>query len=72
VEKVSTAESKWGTTYKIGVAAAIIAVIVFWRNFGVELTTFNGFGVFSVPEVPLLRAIEWFALFRDDPLVGMM
>jgi hypothetical protein len=61
----------WKPLYKIGAVAALTAVIVFRRYFGVELMTFNGFGIFSVPATEPVRAIEWFALLEGEPFVGL-
>lgn len=66
-----TADPHFKTLYKIGGAAAMIAVLIFRRNFGVELMTFNGFGLFTVPETTPINAIDWFNLFQDSWFVGL-
>jgi hypothetical protein len=61
----------WATLYRIGGAAALIAVIVFRRNFGTELVTFRGFGILDVPEVFPSTALGWFTLLQESRLVGL-
>jgi hypothetical protein len=62
----------WATLYRIGAAAALIAVILFRRNFGTELVTFRGFGLFDVPEVLPSTALGWFTLLQENRLIGLL
>jgi hypothetical protein len=62
----------WKGLYKVGAAAALIAVVFFRRNFGTELVTFGGFGIFDVPAELPTRALEWFTLLHEDTLLGLV
>ena len=66
-----TADPRWRGLYIAGGVAALIAVLVFRRNFGTEMVTFKGFGIFDVPAAQPSTALGWFALLQDDPLVGL-
>ena len=61
----------WKWLYYTGGAAALIAVLFFRRNFGVELITFGGFGIFEVPAEFPHGALAWFALFQENTLLGL-
>ena len=65
-------DTTWTTLYRIGGIAALVMVIVFRRNFGTELTTFNGFGLFDVPTTAPVNAEGWFALFQRRPFLGLV
>jgi hypothetical protein len=65
-------ESTWKVLYIIGGVAALTAVLVFRRNLAVELMTFNGFGLFSMPDAWPINAVDWFTLFQDDRFVGLV
>jgi len=64
--------STWKTIYRLGALAALLALLVFRRNFSVELTTFNGLGIFEVPAAAPTTSLGWFELFKADPLVGLL
>jgi hypothetical protein len=66
-----TGETSWKTLYITGGVAALLAVIVFRRNWSAELMAFKGFGIFEVPETLPSSTIEWFALLQKDPFVGL-
>ena len=66
-----TIDSAWKPLFYTGGIAALLIVIFFRRNFGVELVTFNGFGLFTVPETTPIRAADWFALLQDNWFVGL-
>lgn len=72
VNEAQTSETAWKTLYIVGGTAALIAVLIFRRNFGAELDLFRGFGVFAIPETTPSNAVEWFVLFQDDWLVGLL
>jgi len=61
----------WKTLYIAGGAAALLAVIVFRRNWSAELTAFHGFGIFEIPNPLPSNALEWYALLQKDPFVGL-
>ena len=58
--------------YKIGAWAVLVAVVFFRRNFIAELSAFNGFGVFQLPAQNPQTAVEWFTLFQQDRLLGLI
>lgn len=57
--------------YRVGAVAALIATFVFRRNLSAEMMVSQGFGIFSMPAVEPVRAVEWFALLQRDWLVGL-
>jgi hypothetical protein len=65
------AKTAWKALYLAGGAAALIAVVLFRRNFSAELMLFKGFGLFSVPASAPSSAIEWFTLFQENRFVGL-
>ena len=65
-------DASWRALYFAGAVAAILAVAIFRRNLGVELHTFDGFGVFDVPGEWPITAHEWFSLLQADPFVGLV
>ncbi|MBN1580500.1 MAG: DUF4386 family protein [Anaerolineae bacterium] len=68
-----SADSGWKTLYRIGAVAALVAVIIFRRNFSVELVQFKGFGIIhGVPATWPSSAIEWFSLLEDNVFVGLV
>jgi len=71
VSRIETRETSWKTLYIAGGAAALLAVIVFRRNWSAELTAFNGFGIFEIPNPLPSNALEWFTLLQKDPFVGL-
>ena len=63
---------RWSTLYKIGGIAALLAVFVFRRNLGAELSLLAMLGIVDgVPTTPHVTAIDWFRLFQDNRLVGL-
>ena len=67
----NTKEADWKLLYRIGAAAALIAVIFFRRNIGAELMAFNGFGIFAVPRTVPSNALDWFLLLQNNKFVGL-
>jgi hypothetical protein len=67
----SRMDSAWRSLYKVGGAAALIAVFVFRRNLGSELIGFKGFGIFDVPTMPPSGAVDWFMLLQNNRFVGL-
>jgi hypothetical protein len=55
----------WKLLYKIGAIAALVAVVLFRRNFGAEVSLFTG--IEAIPQ----SAAEWYALLQSDPFVGL-
>ena len=66
-----TIDSAWKPLFYTGGIAALLIVILFRRNFGIELVTFNGFGLFTMPETTPISAIDWFTLLQDNWFVGL-
>jgi len=64
-------ESNWKPLYRIGAVAILIAVIFFRRYYGVELMTSKGFGIFAVPEVAPVSALDWFGVFQTLPYAAL-
>lgn len=67
-----TIDSAWKPLFYMGGVSALLMVILFRRNFGIELMTFNGFGLFEIPEIAPMSAHDWFTLFQDDALLGLL
>jgi hypothetical protein len=56
----------------MGAAAALIAVLVFRRNLGSELSLLGSCGIISgVPASPPDSSAEWLALLQNSPPVGL-
>ena len=64
-------EAAWKPLFYLGGVSILLIVILFRRNFGIELMTFNGFGLFTLPEVPPVSASDWFAVFNNNWFVGL-
>jgi len=67
----SISSAKWRTLYRIGAIAILIAVIFFRRYYGAELSAFNGFGIYGMPEIEPVSALEWFGVLQEYPYVGL-
>jgi hypothetical protein len=70
--KVKNASGNTAWLYKLGAAAAFIAVILFRRNLSAEFAVSNGFGLFTVPAQTPVNAQEWFALLQTDKCAGLI
>jgi hypothetical protein len=67
------ADPGWKTLYRVGAVAALVAVIVFRRNFSVELVQFKGFGIIrGLPTTWPSSALDWFVLLQDNGFVGLV
>jgi len=66
-----TREKGWKTLYIAGGIAVLLVVTIFRRFWMAEMTTFNGFGVFEIPNPLPSNALEWFSLLQKDPFVGL-
>ena len=60
----------WRLLYVVGGAAALIAVVIFRRHFGAELTLLMDMGIISME--PPSSAFDWFALLQDNRLLGLL
>lgn len=66
-------EPGWKALYIAGAVAALVAVIFFRRNLGVEVMQFRGFGVLhDVPATWPSSGLDWFTLLKDNTLVGLI
>jgi hypothetical protein len=62
----------WKPLYLAGGIAALLAVFVFRRNLGAELSLLAMLGIVDgVPTTPLTSAGEWFQLFQENRLVAL-
>ncbi len=65
-----TADPAWKYLYIAGGVAALLAVFVFRRNLGAELSLLGMMGILKVPPLPI-RAVDWIKLFQSNWLVGL-
>jgi hypothetical protein len=68
----NTSEADWKPLYKMGALAALIAVLVFQRYIAAEMSAFNGFGIFDMPETMPSTALDWFTLLQHNTFVGLI
>jgi hypothetical protein len=61
----STPDPAWKGLYKIGGIAALVAGLVFRRNWGAEASLFS-----ETP--PPTSVIDWFALLQQNRLLGLI
>jgi hypothetical protein len=66
-----TLDQQWKTLYRIGAIAILIAVVFFRRYYGAELSAFNGFGIYEMPAIDPVSALEWFQVLGEYPYVGL-
>ena len=69
--KTQTEKTSWKTLYRIGAFAILIALLFFRRFYGAELSQFNGFGIYEMPAIEPVSALEWFQVLKDYPYVGL-
>ena len=67
--RIRERQARW--LYIAAGVAALLAALVFRRSCGAELSAFDGFGIFDIPQPLPSQAGGWFALLRADPFVGM-
>lgn len=65
-------DPRWKGLYIAGGVAALVAVVIFRRNFGVEFIAFQGFGFVDVPAAFPSSAGDWFAVLQDSKLLGLV
>jgi hypothetical protein len=68
---IDSRNSGWKALYKLGGVAAVLAVFVFRRNLGAELTALRGFWPSVVPETLPVNVAGWYELLQRNPLVGL-
>jgi hypothetical protein len=67
------ADPGWKALYVVGAVAALVAVTVFRRNFGIEVMQFKGFGIIrGVPATWPSSAMDWYTLLQDNAFVGLI
>jgi len=67
-----TPDNPWRGIYLIGGGAALLAVFVFRRNLGAELSLLGLLGIIDgVPTTPPITAIDWFGLLQQNRLIGL-
>lgn len=67
---VESRENPWRLLYIIGGIAALLAVFVFRRNLGAELSLVGMMGMVKTPPLPV-DAAGWIRLFQSNRLVGL-
>ena len=72
LSNAKTADPAWRALYIAGGMAALSAVLLFRRYFSVELMQFKGFGLFTVPQTWPASVRDWFVLFQQNRLVGLL
>jgi hypothetical protein len=72
VNSFQPVDSSWKGLYYAGGTAAVAMVALFRRFFATELVTFNGFGVFDVPDTMPVSAGDWFLLLHQDRFLGLV
>jgi hypothetical protein len=72
MESTST-DARWRGLYLVGGVAALVAAILFRRNFGAEIELLRMTGILHLDFTTQPGTIaEWFALLRSHPLVGLI
>jgi hypothetical protein len=61
----------WKNLYRIGGVAALLAVFIFRRFLGAELSLLSGMGVPGIPATTPVSAAEWLSVIHSSPLVGL-
>lgn len=62
--ETKAADSTWRRVYLVGGVAALIAVVIFRRNLGAEISLLTG-------QMPPVTAGEWFTLLQNNSLSGL-
>ncbi|MGC9396510.1 MAG: hypothetical protein ACP5J4_16825 [Anaerolineae bacterium] len=60
-----TQNQDWKLLYRIGAIAALVAAVLFRRNFGAEVSLFTG--IEAIPQ----STAEWYTLLQSDPFIGL-
>jgi hypothetical protein len=68
---VSATEIHWNSLLRAGGIAALVAVVVFRRHIGAELSLLQSLGIIDFPASPVTAA-EWFDLLLTHPLYGLL
>ncbi len=70
-EMTQSINTSWKLLFYMGGVSLLLMVTIFRRNFGVELMTFDGLGLFDMPAVEPVSAEDWFILFQNNGLLGL-
>jgi hypothetical protein len=66
----SDRDTNWQWLYRVGGVAILIAVVVFRRHFGAELTLLMDMGIIDL-EPPNI-ALDWFTLLQESRFLGLL
>jgi hypothetical protein len=66
----SDRDTNWLWLYRVGGVAILIAVLVFRRHFGAELTLLMDMGIIDLK--PPSSAFDWFTLLQDNRFLGLL
>ncbi len=66
----SERDTHWQRLYRVGGVAILIAVVVFRRHFGAEITLLTDMGLINLK--PPGNALDWFTLLQDNRLLGLI
>ncbi len=66
----SDQDTAWRWLYRAGGVAILIAVVVFRRHFGAEISLLMDVGLIGLE--PPSSALDWFALLQDSPFLGLL
>lgn len=64
-------ETRWHGLFRVGAWAALIAVVLFRRNMGAELSLLSGL-IDAVPAQAPVTALDWLTLLHNHRLVGLI
>ena len=72
VRDLNVVDDQWNSLYKVGSAAAWIAVLIFRRWLGEEFLLLRAIGIIRVgPRTIPTSVADWFTLLQTNPLVGL-
>jgi hypothetical protein len=66
----SDRDTHWRWLYWAGGVAILIAVVVFRRHFGAEVTLLMNMGIVGLK--PPVSALDWFSLLQDNTALGLI
>jgi hypothetical protein len=73
VDAASHSKPGWRNLYISGATAALLAAVLFRRNWSAEVFLLREFGVITVgPAVAPVRAAGWFELLGTHPILGLV
>lgn len=73
VTPAETTDSAWKGLYVVGGAAALIAAVVFRRNWSAEFSLLRSLGILQTGPVVAPSAVnDWFDLLQSNPFIGLI